>query len=110
MNRPLITITLTKPEARLCRDAAKQFGPGPLIAAEVVECEQRLSRPEWFNLSRWLTWRATDLEVGLQLAERVASDNLAARIEAVLERWDLANPPVREAVPEPERELQGTLF
>ena len=103
--RKPIPITLTKPEARLCRDASKAFGPGPLIAAEVVECEQRLSRPEWFDLSRWLTWRATDLEVGLQLAERVASDNLAARIEAVIERWDRVNPVEREAVPEKPKQL-----
>ena len=50
------------------------------------------------------------MEVGLQLSERVASDNLAARIEAVLERWDRVNPV--EAVPDVPavNVLQGTLF
>ena len=101
MTRPTITFTLTKPESRLCRDAVNQFGPGPLVD----HGEQLLSRAEWFDLARWLTWRATDLEVGLELNQRRASDNLAARIEAVLERWDRVNPPEPVAAEERQKSL-----
>lgn len=99
----MITIDLKKPEARLCRDAAKAQGE-PLLLSHG---EQRLSRGEWFDMSRWLMFAALDFEVTRELTKRKFYAALAARIEAVIERWDRCNPAEMVAV---EEVAPGCLF
>ena len=100
MNRPLITIHLTKPEARLCRDAAKAFGPGPLVDAG----EQLLGRAEWFEMQLWLTWYSCDFERPLKLDTRHAAERLSKRLESIIDRHDVVNPPEPVATVAAERQ------
>lgn len=99
----MITIHISKPESRLCRDAAKAFDErqGPLL---VDAGDVRLSRGDWHDLQRWLTWYSCEFERPLKLDTRLAAERLSVRIEAVVERWDRVNPPVPVAVVAAERQ------
>lgn len=91
----MIPIHLTKEEARLCRDAAKAFGPTgfPLLSAGPVE----LSRGDWWELQRWLRWCSTDMEAKRWLEQRKAFWGLAERIEAAIDAVEVVPEPVLPA-------------
>mgnify|MGYP007005620586 CR=1 FL=1 len=93
----MITIELSKLEARLCRNAAKLAESYLLPTAGRVQ----MSRGDWHDMSRWLTWLAVDFERAMDLKDRKAADRLSERIEAVIARYDVANQPQR---PEPAKD------
>jgi hypothetical protein len=105
----MIPIHLTRDEARLCRDAAKLAKSEGVDLPFLDHGEQRLSRAEWWEVKRYLMFAATDPEIERELATRKAMENLSARIEAVIERYDATMPVA--AVPEPVAAgKQGSLF
>lgn len=73
----MITIPLTKPEARLCRDAAK-LAKAAIFPAEGVTT---LPRGDWCDLAQWLGWLACDMEIERDLDDRKAAERLSLRIE-----------------------------
>lgn len=97
MTKQQLTIELSKEEARLCRSAAKAEGSSILPS----HGEQTLERSEWWDMQRWLTFAALDWEVRRELNTRKAMEKLSTRIEAVIERFDIANP-IEPEKPEPQ--------
>lgn len=100
----MIQITLTAPEARLCRDAAKAEGQTLFPSAG----ENTLCRGDWHDMAKWLTWYGCNFDRPLKLDTRQAADRLAARIEAVIEAWDRDHPAMPLA--ESETVTQLSLF
>ena len=101
MTRPPLTIDLTKPEARLCREAAKLAESALLPAAGA----NAASRGDWHDMARWLSWLACDFERSIDLDRRRAAEKLSARLEAIIERFNVVNPPgpVKAAAEKPKQ-------
>lgn len=96
----MIPITITKPEAQLCRDAAKLAKSEEVALPFLDAGEAKLSREIWFEFSRYLIFCGTDFECERELSTRRRFNALAARIERVIWMYDT----IHRGEPKPARE------